>query len=537
MIIHKVAIGNSKEAFVCAGFSEGTNIIFSDDNNRGKTILIQSMMYCLGNKPIFPVSFNFSSYYHYIDFSIDGTHYHICRNGDDFTIAYSGGLSFLNGGAEFKRFWDKHCFQLPKIEKDGLPKIVDFELLLELFFIGQDKRDTSNIISSGYYKKEDYLNTIFSFLGIGQPMTSLIDIEQAKRQLKEYKEKKELLLKEKPIIQSQATGARYLSTVCDRIVFEEKIKAANLIKDKISSYISGRNNSSKQKIKYENVLKDLLSLNRTIDHCQMRCLDCHSTRIGFSVSSKSKHIFDVSTPTLRQEIIDSIKEKIDTYDEEIDSYTLRIKGAQQQLMELLSDEDITLEMILSYKDEIKDASDVEQQIIQCEEEITKLENLLKQNQRINADISNKQKETYESLISCMIDAYKTIDPSGNLEINNIFTPSKQVFSGSEETIFYLVKLFSIAVITKHQFPIVIDSFRAEDLSTQKEDNVLSLFEGIGNQKIFTTTLKKEEVTTEKYKNNNAIHGIDFSSIAPSKILSEKYVPELRNILTVFAINI
>ena len=194
-------------------------------------------------------------------------------------------------------------------------------------------------------------------------------------------------------------------------------------------------------------------------------------------------------------------------------------------------------MLLAYKDGVKDASVVEQQIIQCEEEITKLENLLKQKQQINADISNKQKETYESLIMCMIDAYKTIDPSGTLEINNIFTPSKQVFSGSEETIFYLIKLYSIAVITKHQFPIVVDSFRAEDLSTQKEDNVLALFERIDNQKIFTTTLKQEEVATEKYKNNKAIHGIDFSSIAPSKILSEKYVPELREILAIFAINI
>ena len=61
MIIRKVAVGNELEAFIQESFGEGTNIIFSDDNNKGKTILIQSMMYCLGNEPIFPVSFDYLS--------------------------------------------------------------------------------------------------------------------------------------------------------------------------------------------------------------------------------------------------------------------------------------------------------------------------------------------------------------------------------------------------------------------------------------------------------------------------------------------
>lgn len=118
---------------------------------------------------------------------------------------------------------------------------------------------------------------------------------------------------------------------------------------------------------------------------------------------------------------------------------------------------------------------------------------------VYTEISNRQKEAYESLVGCMVEAYKAIDPSGNLNINTIFTPGNHVFSGSEETIFYLVKLYSIASITNHQFPIVVDSFRAEDLSTHKEDNVLNIFARINNQKIFTTTLKQEEVATEKYR--------------------------------------
>ena len=44
MIIKKIAVGNSTEAFVEGGFTNGLNIISSDDNNKGKTIAMQSMI-------------------------------------------------------------------------------------------------------------------------------------------------------------------------------------------------------------------------------------------------------------------------------------------------------------------------------------------------------------------------------------------------------------------------------------------------------------------------------------------------------------
>ena len=72
MIIKKMAVGNKDEAFVENDFNEGVNIISSDDNNKGKTIVIQSMMYALGNDPTFPTSFDYKSYYHYIEFEENG---------------------------------------------------------------------------------------------------------------------------------------------------------------------------------------------------------------------------------------------------------------------------------------------------------------------------------------------------------------------------------------------------------------------------------------------------------------------------------
>ena len=60
MKIIKVGLGNTDEAYIESKLSDGINIIFSDENNKGKTIVIQSLLYAIGNKPIFPSSFNYT---------------------------------------------------------------------------------------------------------------------------------------------------------------------------------------------------------------------------------------------------------------------------------------------------------------------------------------------------------------------------------------------------------------------------------------------------------------------------------------------
>lgn len=45
MKIKSIALGNTEEAYVEERFSDGVNIIFSDDNNKGKTLVMQGMMY------------------------------------------------------------------------------------------------------------------------------------------------------------------------------------------------------------------------------------------------------------------------------------------------------------------------------------------------------------------------------------------------------------------------------------------------------------------------------------------------------------
>ena len=65
MIVKKIAIGNSEEAYIEDSFSKGVNVILSDENNKGKTIVTQSILYACGNKPIYPSSFNYKEYIYY----------------------------------------------------------------------------------------------------------------------------------------------------------------------------------------------------------------------------------------------------------------------------------------------------------------------------------------------------------------------------------------------------------------------------------------------------------------------------------------
>ena len=154
MKIKKSAIGNGQEAFIQSFFDDKLNIISSDDNNKGKTIEIQSMMYALGNEPVFPATFNYKEYYHYIEFEENDTTYKLCRTNEGFVLKYNSVFMLFDNVSELKRYWSKYIFKLPTIVKNQISKIVDPVLFLQLFFVGQDKKYTSNIAHNGYYKKK-----------------------------------------------------------------------------------------------------------------------------------------------------------------------------------------------------------------------------------------------------------------------------------------------------------------------------------------------------------------------------------------------
>lgn len=535
MIIKKTAVGNKNEAFIESDFHKGLNIISSDDNNKGKTIEIQSMMYALGNDPAFPTTFEYKDYYHYIEFEVDGTTYKLCRFNNGFVLKHDSVLMLFDNVSELKRYWNKHIFTLPNIVKNQISKIVDPVLFLQLFFVGQDKKDTSNISHAGFYNKADFYNMLYDICDLSGLELDEDEIKKIKEQLAKLKSERELLIKQHKILKSQETPVSYLSTVSDKSTFGKKLSEMEKINSKIAELRKARNTAATRRASWETTLKELRSLNRTMESGELRCMDCDSTNISYSSSKKNAYAFDVSSIDMRNEIIASINEKIEAYTEEINKLASQISSAQDELQTLMNDEAISLEAIVAYKQDIFSASDAEAKIKEIDLETETLKNQLK----ISTGTTQSKKEQQLAILIAILNemnaVYEAIDPNGNLHFDDLFTKKDEVYSGSEATIFHLSRLYALSKVLNHNYPIVVDSFRAEDLSTSKENIVLDLYKELSNQVIFTTTLKLEELG--KYDSRTDIHHIDYKEHAPSKMLSEVYVDEFCELLSSLSINL
>lgn len=535
MIIKKIAVGNLEESFIESSLSEGFNIISSDDNNKGKTIIIQTLMYALGNEPTFPASFSYKSYFHYVEFEIDSITYCMCRKNDGFVLKTPSVLMIFDNVSELKRYWTKNIFKLPEIHKNEILRIVDPVLFLQLFFVSQDKKATHNISNAGYYNKNDFVNMLFNYCNLESAQLSAEDIIIIKSKISQLNEERGNLLKQHKILKSSKKAISYLSSVSDKKSFDDKLKTLDKVNAKIAELRKERNISATRKARWETTIKELKSLNRTIDCGELRCLDCESTNISFSTTKKSSYTFDVSTIEMRNEIITSINEKIASYCEEMEKIAAQINKEQELLQELMKDENISLESIVAYKIEIFDAEDAEIRIKEIDNQLEGLKSSLISNENSSVALKEKQTTLINDIVTLMRSTYNNIDPTSNSTIDGLFTKRDEVFSGSEATIFHLSKLYALQENTKHSFPIVIDSFRAEDLSTTKEKLVLELYKQLDNQKIFTTTLKTEELG--KYGSLEEITHIDYKNHAPSKMLNDSYNIEFKKLLANLSIEI
>lgn len=535
MIIKRTAVGNKDEAFIEKNFVDGFNIISSDDNNKGKTIEIQSMMYALGNEPTFPVSFEYKKYYHYIEFEENETLYSLCRFKDTFILKYNTNLLIFDNVSELKRYWNKYIFKMPTIIKNQVAKIVDPVLFFQIFFVGQDKNDTSNIAHSGFYNKADFYNMLYDICDFGGIELDEESIQKIKLQIKSLKQERDSLIRQHKILKSNEAPVSYLSALNDKESFAKKIADMEAINDLITELKKSRNLTATRRAKWETTLKELNSLNRTIEHGELRCMDCESTNISFYTSKRNSYAFDVSSTEMRNDIISSIKEKIDAYTEEISKITVEINKAQEELQTLMSDDDITLESIVAYKQDVFSASDAEEKIKEIDAELQQLKDQLLSNIGTTQEKKQKQDELVNAILEEMKTAYEQIDSTGNLNFDDLFTKRDEVYSGSESTIFLLSKLYAFCVVLQHNYPIVVDSFRAEELSSSKEEIVIDLYKKFTNQIIFTATLKNEELG--KYDDDETINHIDYKDHTSSKMLSEDYVSEFVEILNNLSIKL
>ena len=136
---------------------------------------------------------------------------------------------------------------------------------------------------------------------------------------------------------------------------------------------------------------------------------------------------------------------------------------------------------------------------------------------ISYSVHKNQIKLMEDIVAEMNCFYRYVDVQGKDEYVDIFTSKGKTYSGSEATEFHMSKMYAFYKVLQHNYPIVIDSFRAEDLSAEREKRALELFKGIKNQIILTTTLKEEE--GNKYANMKGINNIDFSNHITNQMLT------------------
>ena len=534
MLIKKILIGNENEAYIENRLNSGFNIFLSSDNNRGKTIVIQGMMYALGNEPTFPSPFNFHDYYFIVEIEINARIITICRKNDKFVVLDKGKLFLLDNTSEFKNYWSKSIRAMPVIVKNKKETIVDPVLFLQLYFVGQDDKTTSNILKKGYYNKTDFLNMLFSMGGVVSSVISDSNVKLLERDLKKKQIDLDYLSEKRKLMQDGKSYGEYFSKVSEQEEFEEILDRMEEINEINIELKKERNPILNKRLKWNNSIQELNSLNRNIEAGKLSCMNCGSEHITFSLSGDGIE-FDVSTKEMRKDIIETIKSKIDSYNEEVEKIEFSIRKNMEILDELMCVEGVSLEVLLAHHKEFISIKDIDQEIIYKRNVIDKINEeikLIKSGIQID---KHKKKELEQELINVLTDTYRSIDPDHKLSLFQLFTKSSQQYSGSEGTIFLLSRLYAYQIVFNHDYPIIVDSFRAEDLSTEKEERVLKVFNQIPNQKIFTTTLKKEE--ENKYLQYRFINVIDYSEVQAYKLLNKKDISEFKSKLSELSIKI
>lgn len=524
------AIGNNLESFCLDSFKDGINILASDDNNKGKTIIFQGIMYALGNVPIMPKGFeNYVDYYFIVHLSDGKTIYKICRKSNSF-IVNDGTLNVFQSVSEFKRYFLNHFNELPSIFKNNILSPAGLELFYELLFLPQDKRNTSNLINKGMYNKEDLLELVY-LLANCKPETFSGDIEALQEKIKGLEKDRKKLVKENDFIKSETFESSIITYTNSKKVIDEKIQSIEKMKKTISEYTKELNRVLNKKTQNQILLEQINSLNRSLDEGKFVCLDCNSTNIGF----ESKDIkFEIADSDMRSKIRDVIKDRININNEEIIAISAKLNEKKQELANLLVDDDINLENILLYKQEIKTAQEIDEKIkmidVEIDEEQRKLDSKNKMLNQFTADRATID----EKIVNYMNEFYHYADDKDPLVIDSPFTKQNINYSGSQGSLFLMSRIYAFAKILNLNLPILIDHFRGAELSSFKEEKVLQKFNELSKQVLLSCTLKKEEMN--KFK-NGIYNFIDLSFATEHKLMNSSYNNRFIELMSEFSIKL
>lgn len=527
------SIGNKDEAFITESFNDGINIIHSNDNNKGKTIVVQGIMYALGNMPVFPKGFdNFNEYYYVVDLSVNDRIFTICRKTNSFFVKTDGAISIYESVSDFRNFFNKEIYNLPIIQKDGRNQQIGLELFYQLFFLPQDNRSTHSLIGKTRYKKDDLLNSVYSIAGCNVDISPDF-VHKVEEELHKLNLERKALSASKAFINSASSVAAFATYAANKKNIDEKLRQITVQRDILSDLINARNRAYNKRTKNEILLKEIASLNRELPSGHFVCLDCGSPNIAYEASANNMR-FDITDTDTREMIFLNITNQINSINDEIATLDNQILDNQKILNELLSDENINLEMLLFHKKDLEDVKDVDSKIIEIDRKISQLESELIKKENANKNKLISKKAIFDNLLEKMNYFYRKADSEDPLVITDVFTKSNINYSGSQGAIYLMSRVFAYSKVLNIDFPIIIDHFRGGEISSIKEEKILPLLKELNKQVIITCTLKAEE--RNKYDDKEGIKSISFDNIIQHKLLqpeyNDKFKKKMRDLLIV-----
>jgi hypothetical protein len=530
MLVKKIAFGDETEAFIENRLTDGLNVIYSDDNNRGKTLVMQGLMYSLGYESIFPSSFKYKEKYFYSELEVNGDKYEFLRKKNSIVVKTGGSIQVFNSVSELRYFLNKSVFTIPRIQKDNRTLLVDLTLLYEVFFIGQDNRNPSGLISKGQFNKLDFKNMVFELAGFSLEALNQDDIKEIKDKLAKQKASLTEIRKKIGIIKSNPKIAEIVTKSYDSELVQKKIKSINELNGNISKLRRSRQREINRKSKLEQLISELNSLNKDLTEGNVKCGECNSDKIIYSNKDLT---FDVSNIDVRNGILKSITENINQKREMINDYSAEINIFQSSLNQEMADTPPSFQQIILYQEQSVSDRDYDNEAFLITKEIETLKTQLATSKAVDGSLQAERNVFTEKLIEEMVAIYRSIDPNGNLEFEDIFTKKDATFSGSEGQEFYFCKVIALSHILNHEFPLIVDSFRDGELSSTKEDYMLDIYSDLGKQVILTSTLKDEEYKKDKYKSNKKINSIDYSLHTDCKILTKELKNEFGSLVSKF----
>ncbi|HDI3323488.1 TPA: hypothetical protein PMD23_003690, partial [Vibrio cholerae] len=224
--------------------------------------------------------------------------------------------------------------------------------------IGQDKRNPSSLISSNYFKKDDFKSMLCQLKGIDRPIFDSGDEVERREKIKNLKASRQSILKKMMLVSKNPALSVITSKTQDAERAERIRNRVKEITRDINERQKKRNRETIRVEKLQLLKNELNSLNRSLELGEVICSDCKSNRIVF----KNKEIeFDVSNIEVRNEILKSIDESIEVRIESSASLTHEINVLQDKLKTIQKETPVDLFQIALFSDDIRSEEEYDKQ--------------------------------------------------------------------------------------------------------------------------------------------------------------------------------